>query len=497
MLIEEIINEWFGYKGIVTDIIDEYKREMEKRIAVTKLNLIFWNIFSFFILLLAYQLKFLFFVNAYNFISKNYLTIFYFFVLIIIIVSVCIIKNKEINFGNKVYYYIILIAAIQIFYSLKPKSSSWQIIIILCILMIPIIVFEYKYETELRALKWWFLIILITVLCFIFSIVNWEVPIVFILFKLLYQKYEKYKNIDKSLDRINSEIKKYKIITLNYIFEDFYKNKGKVYCFILKIIIHLFLIWMCTYVYKLILNNVVIERSVNLFKIFFILFYLITAILLEKLFLIVRNWNYIIKQIVFYFTVITLYYLIIRRNTTMLLFFILTNILIFIVYFCISFIKSSQRKDVLKKNLKVRENILMSTINNFEKNSSKKYKIEILKSLSTEINRKIFFLRTIKWGFIVYILLQIISNYLYRYFDFKTLDILEELKNKIMDLYNSFTPENVFNGGMIFLMLTIGVFTVSQIIEKLLPYKLMELIYLNETINNLLLKEQKKGLNNV
>ena len=66
-----------------------------------------------------------------------------------------------------------------------------------------------------------------------------------------------------------------------------------------------------------------------------------------------------------------------------------------------------------------------------------------------------------------------------------------------MDLYNSFNPENVFNGGMIFLMLTIGVFTVSQIIEKLLPYKLMELIYLNETINNLLLKEQKKGLNNV
>ena len=42
-----------------------------------------------------------------------------------------------------------------------------------------------------------------------------------------------------------------------------------------------------------------------------------------------------------------------------------------------------------------------------------------------------------------------------------------------------------------------GMFIVSQIIEKLLPYKLMELIYLNETINNLLLKEQKKGLKNV
>ena len=145
--------------------------------------------------------------------------------------------------------------------------------------------------------------------------------------------------------------------------------------------------------------------------------------------------------------------------------------------------------------MQVRENILMNTISNFENNNDKEYKIEILKSLSLEVNKKIVFLRVVKWGFIIYILFQIISRYLYKYFTFETLSLFEELIKKFFSI--QFSPEKIFNESIIFLLFVTGMFIVSQMIEKLLPYKLMELIYLNETINNLLLKEQKKGLNNV
>lgn len=518
MLIEEIINEWFGYKGIVSDIMGEYKLEIKKKM-LFKIKFIF-NIFLFFCLLLVYQLKDNY-IYMYNYISNNFWMIFNLILSVpCIVLIIIILSQKQIDSKNKLYYYIVLIISIILIYSLKKntviiKSTILTIlirvgIIIWCIYTISnfnneikkfiskywkftlfviitssivlesliflfqfFIIAVFEYENEKVSGEWWFNITATTIACFMLPFFNWEIPVMVILFKLLHHKYEKYKDLNES----NAEIKKYKLFTLNHMFEDFYENSNKIY----RITSHIYFCWMyfqlIYYLFKLgIINNILIT--------FFSILYLIVIILLDKLFdKIKNNTNYVI----FYFIIITpLYYSIIRKNIKILLFFIFLNILIFIIYFCVSFIKSNQRKNILKENMRIRETILLNIIKKFEVNNNVKYETEILKSLLEEINKKILFLKTVKWGFIIYILFQVISRYLDKDFDFKNLKWFGELN-----------ISSLFDKSMIFLLFVTGIFIVSQIIEKLLPYKLMELIYLNETINNLLLKEQKKGLKNV
>ena len=74
MLIEEIINEWFGYKGIVSDVMDEYKLKI-KEMKLFKENSIFWNIFLF--LLFNYSFLVCFFsFNLLILLTRNYINIY-------------------------------------------------------------------------------------------------------------------------------------------------------------------------------------------------------------------------------------------------------------------------------------------------------------------------------------------------------------------------------------------------------------------------------------
>lgn len=550
MLIEEIINEWFGYKGIVSDVMEQYKLRI-KEMTLFKENFIFYNIFLFFCLLIVYQLSFNFFKNTCIFIYDN-LEIFSLIFICLFFLFFLILKNyiekQQINSENKFWFYIFLMMTMIVLYPLKYQIKhkigllelliltviitltfiikkvykkklldwstwrdtwiillNWNTLIVFVIVMVVLLfnvllvflfqiylIAVYEDKNEEISLKWWIYIMLI-----IITPLEWEIPITVILFKLLYRRYEEYKKKNKKSNEKNTSIEKYKIFTLNHIFEDFYTNKKKNYNFILKVISYIYSGWMFLqlsnyFLFKLITTvNENKDIKIDYLKITFcVILYLILNMLFSKM---------KIKKNVFYiiFCVITIlwYHLIIRKNIQRLLFFIFLNILIFIVYFFISFIKSNTRKEILKRNMQVRENILMNTISNFENNNDKEYKIEILKSLSLEVNKKIVFLRVVKWGFIIYILFQIISRYLYKYFTFETLSLFEELIKKFFSI--QFSPEKIFNESIIFLLFVTGMFIVSQMIEKLLPYKLMELIYLNETINNLLLKEQKKGLNNV
>lgn len=547
MLIEEIINEWFGYKGIVSDVMEQYKLRI-KEMTLFKENFIFYNIFLFFCLLIVYQLSFNFFKNTCIFIYDN-LEIFSLIFICLFFLFFLILKNyiekQQINSENKFWFYIFLMMTMIVLYPLKYQIKHkigllelliltviitltfiikkvykkklldwstwrdtwiiWNTLIVFVIVMVVLLfnvllvflfqiylIAVYEDKNEEISLKWWIYIMLI-----IITPLEWEIPITVILFKLLYRRYEEYKKKNKKSNEKNTSIEKYKIFTLNHIFEDFYTNKKKNYNFILKVISYIYSGWMFLqlsnyFLFKLITTvNENKDIKIDYLKITFcVILYLILNMLFSKM---------KIKKNVFYiiFCVITIlwYHLIIRKNIQRLLFFIFLNILIFIVYFFISFIKSNTRKEILKRNMQVRENILMNTISNFENNNDKEYKIEILKSLSLEVNKKIVFLRVVKWGFIIYILFQIISRYLYKYFTFETLSLFEELIKKFFSI--QFSPEKIFNESIIFLLFVTGMFIVSQMIEKLLPYKLMELIYLNETINNLLLKEQKKGLNNV
>ena len=547
MLIEEIINEWFGYKGIVSDVMEQYKLRI-KEMTLFKENFIFYNIFLFFCLLIVYQLIFNFFKNKFIFIYDN-LEIFSLIFICLFFLFFLILKNyiekQQINSENKFWFYIFLMMTMIVLYPLKYQIKHkigllelliltviitltfiikkvykkklldwstwrdtwiiWNTLIVFVIVMVVLLfnvllvflfqiylIAVYEDKNEEISLKWWIYIMLI-----IITPLEWEIPITVILFKLLYRRYEEYKKKNKKSNEKNTSIEKYKIFTLNHIFEDFYTNKKKNYNFILKVISYIYSGWMFLqlsnyFLFKLITTvNENKDIKIDYLKITFcVILYLILNMLFSKM---------KIKKNVFYiiFCVITIlwYHLIIRKNIQRLLFFIFLNILIFIVYFFISFIKSNTRKEILKRNMQVRENILMNTISNFENNNDKEYKIEILKSLSLEVNKKIVFLRVVKWGFIIYILFQIISRYLYKYFTFETLSLFEELIKKFFSI--QFSPEKIFNESIIFLLFVTGMFIVSQMIEKLLPYKLMELIYLNETINNLLLKEQKKGLNNV
>ena len=397
-----------------------------------------------------------------------------------------------------------IVVIIFIYSFFKSKLPLLASLFVFLYFIIPVAGFEYYNSKNFQIIVLWIFITLIIIGCFYLPVINWEIPIIFILFGILYRKYQKYKKTKKTnetSDKVNTEIKKYKLITFNYICEDFCKNNKKIYM-ILKITGHIYFCWMyfqlINYLFKLfsiLKKNGKDYTEINYPKITgFIILYLIFLIFLNKFFSKIKNKSNIV-YILFCIITIGWYYWIIRKNVQRLLFFIFLNILIFIVYFFISFIKSSTRKEVLKKNMQVRENVLMNIINNFENNNDNEYKIEILKSLSLEVNKKIVFLRVVKWGFIIYILFQIISRYLYKYFTFETLSLFEELIKKFFSI--QFSPEKIFNESIIFLLFVMGMFIVSQIIEKLLPYKLMELIYLNETINNLLLKEQKKGLKNV
>lgn len=548
MLIEEIINEWFGYKGIVSDIMEKYRVKIKKK-TIFKTNIII-SILLFFILLIIYQLRFNFFKNM---LYDNVKIIFESLSVLFLIVFISLkkfIENQKINSENKFWFYIFLmmtmIASYPLRYQIKfmkikifqllilaliitliffmkkvhkkkllDRSTwnrgtletllNWDTLVVFFIVIIGlkffvlfvflfqiylIATYEYEDKNEKKSLKWWIYIMFITIIPF----GGWEIPIIVILFKLLYRKYEEYKESNKK----NTSIEKYKIFTFNYIFEDFYKNNNKIYNCILEKTSYIYIGWIYFQIsncwFKLV-SIVDSKYDINYTKVtLFIILYLIFVIFLNKLFskIKIKNNN---VYIIFYIIIILWYYWIIKKNIQRLLFFIFLNILIFIVYFFISFIKSSTRKEVLKKNMQVRENVLMNIINNFENNNDNEYKIEILKSLSLEVNKKIVFLRVVKWGFIIYILFQIISRYLYKYFTFETLSLFEELIKKFFSI--QFSPEKIFNESIIFLLFVMGMFIVSQIIEKLLPYKLMELIYLNETINNLLLKEQKKGLKNV
>lgn len=93
MLIEEIINEWFGYKGIVSDVMDEYKLKI-KEMKLFKENSIFWNIFLFLLLLFSYQLKFSFFKSIYEIVSENLKLIFLLLSLIVLFISIYINKKN-------------------------------------------------------------------------------------------------------------------------------------------------------------------------------------------------------------------------------------------------------------------------------------------------------------------------------------------------------------------------------------------------------------------
>mgnify|MGYP000927734746 CR=1 FL=1 len=548
MLVEEIINEWFGYKGIVSDVMEQYKLKI-KEMTLFKENFMFYNIFLFFCLLLVYQLNFNFFKNACVFIY-NKLEIFSLFFSVLFFVFFLILKNyiekQQINSENKFWFYIFLMMTMIVLYPLRYQIKfmkikifqllilaliitliffmkkvhkkklldrstwnrstldtllNWDTLVVFFIVVIGlkffvlivflfqiylIATYEYEDKNEKKSLKWWIYIMLIIIMP-----LGWEIPITVILFKLLYQKYEKKeedKKKNKESNEKNTSIEKYKIFTLNHIFEDFCTKN---YNFILKVTSYIYSGWMFLQLMNVITVNENKDIKIDYLKVTFcVILYLILNVIYSK----IKIKNNVLKKVGITFYVIVIlfwYHLGIRKNIQSLLFFIFLNILIFIVYFFIAFIESNTRKEILKRNMQVRENILMNIMSNFENNNDKEYKIEILKSLSLEVNKKIVFLRVVKWGFIIYILFQIISRYLYKYFTFETLSLFEELIKKFFSI--QFSPEKIFNESIIFLLFVTGMFIVSQIIEILLPYKLIELIYLNETINNLLLKEQKKG----
>ena len=379
MLIEEIINEWLGYKGIVSDVMEQYKLRI-KEMTLFKENFIFYNIFLFFCLLIVYQLSFNFFKNTCIFIYDN-LEIFSLIFICLFFLFFLILKNyiekQQINSENKFWFYIFLMMTMIVLYPLKYQIKHkigllelliltviitltfiikkvykkklldwstwrdtwiiWNTLIVFVIVMVVLLfnvllvflfqiylIAVYEDKNEEISLKWWIYIMLI-----IITPLEWEIPITVILFKLLYRRYEEYKKKNKKSNEKNTSIEKYKIFTLNHIFEDFYTNKKKNYNFILKVISYIYSGWMFLqlsnyFLFKLITTvNENKDIKIDYLKITFcVILYLILNMLFSKM---------KIKKNVFYiiFCVITIlwYHLIIRKNIQRLLFFIFLNII--------------------------------------------------------------------------------------------------------------------------------------------------------------------------
>ena len=157
MLIEEIINEWFGYKGIVSDVMEQYKLRI-KEMTLFKENFIFYNIFLFFCLLIVYQLSFNFFKNTCIFIYDN-LEIFSLIFICLFFLFFLILKNyiekQQINSENKFWFYIFLMMTMIVLYPLKYQIKHKIGLLELLILTVIItLTFIIKKVYKKKLLDW-------------------------------------------------------------------------------------------------------------------------------------------------------------------------------------------------------------------------------------------------------------------------------------------------------------------------------------------------------
>ena len=149
MLIEEIINEWFGYKGIVSDIMEKYRVKIKKK-TIFKTNIII-SIFLFFILLIIYQLRFNFFKNM---LYDNVKIIFESLSVLFLIVFISLkkfIENQKINSENKFWFYIFLMMTIIASYPLRYQIKFMKIKIfqlLILALIITLIFFMKKVHKK-------------------------------------------------------------------------------------------------------------------------------------------------------------------------------------------------------------------------------------------------------------------------------------------------------------------------------------------------------------